>query len=134
MDSSSFQLPDLRGLITAAIGRIRLHSGLNPTLWLAGLIAIPAFLLSLFTNVMWLSVVLVSLGGIVIVNAIIAFWYVLLRAPALLRSEDHQIRRAAIEMLGEKGAEFLPLAGYVASIAKPREPGSGGTTSGDING
>ena len=119
MKPHGLELPNFHQIINSAMGRIRVHGGVNATLWLAGLIAIPAFLLALLTSVTWLSIVLISLGGVVVVNAIAAFWYVLLTSPHLLRSEDLEIRQAALEMLGEKGSEFLPLARYVASIAKP---------------
>lgn len=101
---------DLRAQITRRMadvgGRLRVKSALNPVLWLCAVVTVPVTGFATFaTEPTWLIVCLVVLAFIPLVLVGIGFVVLLLRDPDKLQSEEYQIRKRTLEMIGEKGQE-----------------------------
>ena len=101
---------DLRAQITQRMaevgGRLRVKSALNPALWLCAVVTVPlAILATVVEEPMWLMVCLVVLAFFPPVLAAIGFVVFLFRDPDKLQSEEYQIRKRTLEMIGEKGQE-----------------------------
>ena len=87
-------------------GRLRVKSALNPVLWLCAVVTVPvAGLATYVKEPTWLIVCLVVLAFIPLTLVGIGFVVLLLRDPDKLQSEDYQIRKQTLEMIGEKGQE-----------------------------
>lgn len=99
---------DLRAKITQRMadvgGRLRVKSALNPVLWLCAVVTVPLAGLATFVEEpTWLTVCLVVLAFLPLVLVGIGFVVFLFRDPDKLQSEDYQIRKRTLEMIGEKG-------------------------------
>lgn len=99
---------DLRTEITQRMadvgGRLRVKSALNPALWLCAVVTVPLAGLATFVEgPTWLMVCLVVLAFLPPVLASIGFVIFLFRDPDKLQSEEYQIRKRTLEMIGEKG-------------------------------
>ena len=87
-------------------GRLRVKSALNPALWLCAVVTVPIIGFATFGDgPAWLLVCLVVLASIPLVLAAIGFVFFLLRDSDKLQSEEYQIRKRTLEMIGEKGQE-----------------------------
>ena len=105
---------DLRAKITHRMadvgGRLRVRSALNPVLWLCAVVTVPLAGLATFAKEpTWLMVCLVLLAFLPLVFAGIGFLVFLLGDPDRLQSEEYQIRKRTLEMIGEKGQEAKPV-------------------------
>ena len=101
---------DLRAQITRRMadvgGRLRVKSALNPVLWLCAVVTVPVIGFATFAKEpTWLIVCLVVLAFLPLVLVGVGFLVLLLRDPDKLQSEDYQIRKRTLEMIGEKGQE-----------------------------
>jgi hypothetical protein len=76
-----------------------------------------------FTNVLrpdsWISIALFVLACIFLFAALFFYYYFAMTDPSLLRSEEHEIRKRALEMLGDNDKKFNPAD--IMLIAKPLE-------------
>ena len=87
-------------------GRLRVKSALNPVLWLCAVVTVPvAGLATYVKEPTWLIICLVVLAFLPLGLASVGFVVLLLRDPDKLQSEDYQIRKRTLEMIGEKGQE-----------------------------
>lgn len=101
---------DLRAQITRRMadvgGRLRVKSALNPALWLCAVVTVPVIGFATFAEgPTWLLVCLVVFASVPLVLAAIGFVFFLLRDSDKLQSEEYQIRKRTLEMIGEKGQE-----------------------------
>ena len=101
---------DLRAQITRRMadvgGRLRVKSALNPVLWLCAVVTVPVIGFATFAKgPTWLVVCLVVLAFLPMALVGIGFVVLLLRDPDKLQSEEYQIRKQTLEMIGEKGQE-----------------------------
>lgn len=85
-------------------GRLRVKSALNPVLWLCAVVTVPAISFASYAEgPPWLLVCLVVIAFVPLLLAGLGFVVLLLRDPDKLQSEDYQIRKRTLEMIGEKG-------------------------------
>ena len=85
-------------------GRLRVKSALNPVLWPCAVVTVPAISLASYTEgPPWLLVCFVVIAFVPLLLVAIGFVVLLLRDPDKLQSEDYQIRKRTLEMIGEKG-------------------------------
>lgn len=87
----------------SAIAGLRVRSALNPMLWLCGIVG------SLFLGAAWvfrswpvMAATLAVVATIPVVVTSAVFIYFALRRPDKLQSEDYQLRRETIQMIGAK--------------------------------
>lgn len=82
-------------------GRIKVRSGLNPILWLCGIITMPCLVVyGLKENSSgWLLVFAVAPEA----TAILGFFFFMLFDRPYLQSEHFQIRKMELEMIEQKG-------------------------------
>ncbi len=101
--------------ITAVLRTIRVKSAVNPLLWLCGLISLPLFLIQfvLGSFLFYLS----SIAILPIIAVLVAYFYFMFKNPDYLRSEEFHIQKKSLELIGEKGQEFLVTS---EDIAAPR--------------
>ena len=95
-------------------GRLRVKSALNPALWLCAVVTVPLAGFATFVEgPTWLMVCLVVLAFLPPVLAGIGFVVFPFRDPDKLQSEEYQIRKRTLEMIGEKGqgASLMDLDG-----------------------
>jgi hypothetical protein len=104
-------------------GRIKVRSGLNPILWLCGIITMPCLVVyGLKENPSgWLLVFAVAPEA----TAILGFFFFMLFDRPYLQSEHFQIRKMELEMIEEKGkpaidpSSVVPLPPAVDGLVLP---------------
>ena len=107
--------------VVEAGGRLRVRSALNPILWLCAIVTLPSISLYLMTPSRfptWLLLIMCSPVGC----AVLGFLYLLFADPDRLQSEDYQIRKRSLELIGEKGHDFLVNPTSLESITNPEKP------------
>ena len=97
-------LHQLGDRFSTLFGRVAVNSAANPSLWLCS-ISIVCFGLSAFVGDTFLRWALFGVGILPIVNAIVTIQRFLWKNPAYLRSEEHQLRQAIMERLGDDSYE-----------------------------
>jgi hypothetical protein len=122
-------------LIRAATSRIETvrvtRTGINPLLWLAGLVTIPALVLSVLTDNAGLRAALFAVGVLPPIAAIIAYFLLLFWYPDMLQSEEYRLRRHAMLIAFKHGAtpeilqataEIARLESGTAGVPKEEQP------------
>jgi hypothetical protein len=105
-------------MVGEAIGKVKISSALNSSLWLCAIITIPC-LFSLafakeafYTPIIILMFIPISLYGI-------SHLYFMVKDPDKLRSEDYEIRKQALSLIQEKGGRIPIGETSVVDIANP---------------
>lgn len=76
-------------------------------------------LVAIFVSQLWIQIFFAAVAGIILIMIIVSYFYCLFTNPDLLRSEDYNIRKQSIEVLGDKD-NYLPIdSKHLASIANP---------------
>jgi hypothetical protein len=103
-------------------GRLRVRSGLNPMLWLCGIITMPSLIVyGMKENPSgWLLVFAMAPEA----TAILGFLFFMLFDRPYLQSESFQIRKMELEMIEEKGSPPIPLPNSIDAevISNPEDP------------
>lgn len=104
---------------TNAVNRITIKSVVDS----AGrmlLLSLGLFLIAaIFVEQTWILVFFAVVSALILLMIIVSYFYCLFTNPDLLRSEDYNIRKQSIELLGDK-ENYLPVdSKHVASIANP---------------
>ena len=99
----AFDLERLSAQSVGAAKSLRVKSALNPLLWL-NCITVPTLLAAawVFSSHSWLCEVLALSAILMAFLAVGAFWYLALKKPEQLRSEDFQLRYQALQIYREK--------------------------------
>jgi hypothetical protein len=74
---------------------------------------------SIFSKYGWVTLMIFIISGILFVLAIVFYIYFAIRNPDYLRSENFQIRKQSIEMLGDKDNHLNPNTDKIVLIASP---------------
>lgn len=84
------------------------------------LLSLGLFLIAaIFVSQLWILIFFAAVAGVILLMIVISFFYCLFKNPDLLRSEDYNIRKQSIEVLGDKD-NYLPIdSKHLASIANP---------------
>lgn len=105
--------------ITHAISKIIVKSVVD-SLGKLLLFSMVIFLLSaIFVKETWVQIVLVCFPSILLLMYIISHFYCLIKNPDLLRSEEYNIKKQVVEVLGDKENHLLIDSENLASIANP---------------
>jgi hypothetical protein len=119
MPSSRIEIIDrLTRSSQEATSRIRVHSALNPALWLCSVISVSSFALAAFGEAsmrmpfLWVGCVPVGL-------VVFAYLYFMMRDPDRLQSEDYLIQKRALALIQEKGQTIPVSPASVEMIANP---------------
>ena len=80
------------------------RTGISPLLWVVGLMALPALVLSAWIGQGWLSVAYFCFAGLLTFIAIGAYFVLLFARPEMLQSEEYRLRRDALLMIYKHGA------------------------------
>jgi hypothetical protein len=114
--------PDVFSRLTqlgeSASVRLRVKSALNPLLWLSAITSPLCFAFGLYFEGA-IQAIMVGVGFLPILFACGAYVYWMLEAPDRLQSEDYQLRKAALELIEEKGMRIPVSAASVEAITNP---------------
>jgi hypothetical protein len=94
-----FTLGDLSRVPSLA-ARITTQSALNPLLWLCALTTLPAWAAAPFQTG-WIEIGLFASGGVPVLAALTAYFYLLFIDPDRLQSERFQLTRHQYQLLGD---------------------------------
>lgn len=106
--------------VIEAGGRLRVRSALNPILWLCAIITLPAICLYLkwpSEPPQWVIMLICT----PVFTAVLGFFFLLFFDRDKLQSEDYQLRKRSLELIGEKGSDFLVNPANIESIANPEK-------------
>jgi hypothetical protein len=112
-------LEDFSHKITSALQTLRVRSAVNPLLWLCALISFPIFSIGIVKGT--LSWYLVITALLPIFAVLYAYFYFMRSNPDYLRSEEFQIQKKTLELIGEKGQEFPVTSSDLVEIARPEK-------------
>jgi len=76
-----------------------------------------SILASIFSHVVWMTFALFAIGAVFEIIGLIFYFYFAKKNPDYLRSENFQIRKQSIEILGDKNNHFNPNAPNITVIA-----------------
>lgn len=111
-------LTQLAGISGRAVLHLKVRSALNPTLWLCGIVTLPAAGLATLVNEP-LQTALIVLAFIPVVLFALSEIYLLMRDPDKLQSEDYQIQKRALDLIEQKGGVIPIDVTSIETIAKP---------------
>jgi hypothetical protein len=103
---------------TRAVMRLRVRSALNPTLWLCGIVTVPAILIALFAP-QPLQVPLIVLAFVPVGFFAVSELYLVFKDPDKLQSEEYQIQKRALKLIEHKGSVIPIEATSIEAISKP---------------
>ena len=117
----------LRDLPTRTIdtgGKLTVKSALNPLLWFCAVVSFPTLIvLTVLINnpivPQWLIIGLFCLVALPIICTIFSAIYLLFYDRDKLQSEDYQIRKRSLELIGQKGEPDKFLVESAPAISKP---------------
>lgn len=104
-----------------AVIDLKVNTGLNPSLWMCGVVTIPSLIVaalgpeSMRNPCLWIAAVPVAIYAI-------GFLYFMLRDPDRLQSEKYRIQSRALDIVREKGDEVSISAGDFEIIPNPTRP------------
>ena len=93
------EIKDLNNL-QSAVERVKTSGALNPLLWLCGIVLPTAFVLIKFCDG-WPQVFFACVSGLVILFVLAAYTYLMIKDRDRLQSEDYQLARHRIALLGD---------------------------------
>jgi len=103
---------------TRAVLRLRVRSALNPTLWLCGIVTVPAILIALIAP-RPLQIALIVLAFVPVGIFAVSELYLVFKDPDKLQSEEYQIQKRALELIEHKGGVIPIEATSIEVISKP---------------
>lgn len=112
-------MSDWYQIFTNAVNKITIKSVVDsPGRML--LLSLGLFLIAaIFVSQLWILIFFAAVAGLILLMIIISYFYCLFTNPDLLRSEDYNIRKQSIEVLGDKD-NYLPIdSKHLVSIANP---------------
>lgn len=74
---------------------------------------------AIFKTLIWVIILLFSVGGLFVIIGLIYYCYFAHKNPDYLRSENFQIQKKSIEILGDKENHFNPNTKNITLIASP---------------
>ncbi|HEX3881124.1 MAG TPA: hypothetical protein VHW66_00555 [Stellaceae bacterium] len=108
-------LDQLGGRSSTLFGKVSVNSAANPALWLCA-VSVVCFSACAVVSDPLLRWALFGIGVLPVLNAIVTLQRFLWKSPNYLRSEDHQLRQAILERLGDDSYEVSMVE---ALLSKP---------------
>jgi len=104
---------------TNAANKIRIKSVVDNLVRLF-VLSLGLFLFAaIFVSRIWVLIFFAVVVGLILLMIIVSYFFCLFTNPDLLRSEDYNIRKQSIEVLGDKD-NYLPVdLGHYVKIANP---------------
>ncbi len=113
-------MSDWFNTITHAISKIIVKSVVDP-LGKLMLIVLALFVIAaIFIKTTWPLIALIVIAGILLLMYVISYFYCLFKNPDLLRSEEYNIKKQVVEVMGDKDNHQLIDTKHLASIANPK--------------
>jgi hypothetical protein len=101
------------------VGQIKVKS-ITDSLFRYGLyILCIAALTAILKTQVWVTIVFFSIAGLMILTGLITFCIFAKKNPDFLRSENYQLRKQSIELLGDKDNSLNPNVKKVVLITNP---------------
>ena len=94
------------------------RTGINPMLWIVGLVTPGGMVLSVLTESPGLRVALFTLAALAPLLATVAYFVLLFRRPEMLESEEYRLRRYALFKAYKHGAspDTVEVTGEIARL------------------
>lgn len=110
-------MPDWYNSFTNAVNKITIKSVIDSPVKML-LLSLGLFLVAaIFISVTWILIFFAVIAGLILIMIIVSYFYCLVKNPDLLRSEEYNIRKQIVEVLGDK-ENMLPVdSKHIASIA-----------------
>ena len=105
--------------ITHAISKIRVRSVVDSLGKLMLFSLVISLIAAIFVKETWALIVMLCFPGVLLLMYIISHFYCLLKDPDLLRSEEFNIKKQIVEVMGDKDNHQLIDTEHLASIANP---------------
>ena len=105
--------------ITHAISRIIVKSVVDSLGKLMLFSLVIFFIAAIFVKTIWVLIVLACMLGLLFFMYAISHFYCLFKNPDLLRSEEFNIKKQIVEVMGDKDNHQLIDTEHLASIANP---------------
>ena len=105
--------------ITHAISKIRVKSVVDSLGKLMLLSLVVSLIAAIFVKETWVIIVLFCFPGALLLMYIVSHFYCLFKNPDLLRSEEFNIKKQIVEVMGDKDNHQLIDTEHLASIANP---------------
>lgn len=105
--------------ITHAISKIRVNSVVDSLGKLMLLSLVVSLIAAIFVKVTWVLIVLFCFPGALLLMYTVSHFYCLFKNPDLLRSEEFNIKKQIVEVMGDKDNHQLIDTEHLASIANP---------------
>jgi len=106
--------------ITHAISKIIVKSVVDSLGKLLLLSLIIFLLAAVFIKETWILIVLICFPGLLLLMYVVSHFYCLFNNPDLLRSEEFNIKKQVVEVLGDKDNHLLIDSEQLANIANPK--------------
>jgi len=103
-------------------GKLTVKSALNPLLWFCAVVDIPimAMLTVIYASIpLWLLISMFVLIAIPIACTMFSAIYLLFYDRDKLQSEDYQIRKQTLDIIGQKGDRDVIMGGLSATTLNP---------------
>ena len=112
-------MSNLLNSITHAISKIIVKSVVD-SLGKLMLLALVVFVIAaIFVRDTWVLIVLICFPGLLLLMYVFSHFYCLVKDPDLLRSEEYNIKKQVVEVIGDKENHLLIDTKQLASIANP---------------
>ena len=112
-------MSNLLNSITHAISKIIVKSVVD-SLGKLMLLALVVFVIAaIFVRDTWVLIVLICFPGLLLLMYVFSHFYCLVKDPDLLRSEEYNIKKQVVEVIGDKDNHLLIDTEQLASIANP---------------
>ncbi|MBS1553447.1 MAG: hypothetical protein JSU09_00855 [Bacteroidetes bacterium] len=116
--------------ILEQVGKFQIKS-ITDSLFKYGLyMSIVATISAIFKTAMWVTIFLFATSGLFIIVGLVFYIYFAKNKPDYLRTEDFQLRKQSIELLGDKDNQLNAQVTNIIDIMNPyrKELGSGNKT------
>ncbi len=105
-------------IIEKAAGTLNIRNSIYPLLWLCFLISLPCFTLAFCSTQVWLQITFITVGILPVIFTGCCYTYFMCKNPDYLRSEEYQIKKQSLGILGDKD-HTLSGAEHIVNIANP---------------
>jgi len=106
------------------VSQLRIKSVVDSLLKFGILVLVLAVVGAIFNLKDWILIILFSFAGLLIIVGIIFYIYFALKNPDYLRSETFQLRKQAVEFLGDNERSTNPNIQGIPMVTNPFRPES----------
>ena len=74
---------------------------------------------AVFVKLEWVTIIIFCSGGLLLVTAVLGYFYFTFKNPDYLRSEEYHLRKQSLEILGDKDNQLNPNVKEVKYVSSP---------------